>query len=123
MAATMDMHDLGHDTLMGLNELDSHLSMFESSNLERDSSTPVPISISTLGDFVNPTENSSQTIIVESPGEVYSHRFQLDVGRRGLLDEKPVLHGIAGYVFFLRIEFPVCILRERIPRAASRKAY
>lgn len=107
MAATMDMHDLSHDTLMGLNELDSHLSIFESSNPGRESSTPGAISISTVGDFVNPTENPSQTIIVESPGEVYSRRFQSDVGSRSLLDKRSMFNGISQYVFFPCSEFIV----------------
>lgn len=93
MAATMDIHDLNHDTLMGLNELDSHLAIFESSNPGRESSTPGAISVTTVGDYVNTTEPNSHTIIVESPGEAYSRKFQSDVGSRVVLEKKSIFNG------------------------------
>jgi len=100
MAATMDtMHDLNHDTLMGLKELDSHLAIFESSNSGRDSSTPGAISISTVGDFVSTAEPLSHTIIVESPGESYSGNFQSDAGSRALLEKKTAFNGVSQYVY------------------------
>lgn len=96
MAATMDsMHDLHHDTLMGLKELDSHLAIFESTQLDRDSSTPGATSISTVGDFVSTTEQPSHTIIVESPEEAYSHNFHSDVRSRVMLDKRSMFNAIS----------------------------
>lgn len=111
MAATMDtqMHDLSHDTLMGLNELDSHLAIFESSDPGRESSTPGAVSISTIDDFAKTVEQSSQTIIVESPEETYSRKFQSDVGSRGLLDKKSMFGSLLQYVYDLCGKFNVDI--------------
>lgn len=71
MAATMDTQMPLRDdlNLMGLQELDSHLSIFESSNGGRDSSTPGAMSNSPFGDSINTAEQQHHTIIVESPGE------------------------------------------------------
>ena len=93
------IHDLNHDTLMGFQELDSHLAIFESSNPDRDSSTPGATSISTVGDFVSTAEQPSHTIIVELPGDSYSHKFQSDVRSRAMLDKKSMFNGTSQYVF------------------------
>lgn len=93
------MHELNHDTLMGLKELDSHLAIFETSNPGRDSSTPGAISISTVGDFVSNAEQSSHTITVESPGEGHSNRFQSDVGSRAAVNKKSTFNGLSLYVY------------------------
>tara|TARA_R110002033_G_C3748013_1_gene225857 strand:+ start:72 stop:434 length:363 start_codon:yes stop_codon:yes gene_type:complete len=74
MAATMDTHmPQQHDDLhlMGLQELDSHLSIFESSNMDMESSTGTPESTSNYADAINTSEQLT-TIVVESPDEVYS---------------------------------------------------
>jgi hypothetical protein len=57
-----------HDdlSLMGLQELDSHLSIFES-NPDRDSSTPGAMSSSAYGDPTSSVDDPSTTIYVESP--------------------------------------------------------
>ena len=57
-----------HDdlSLMGLQELDSHLSIFES-NLGRDSSTPGATSNSAYGESVTTVDIPSTTIFIESP--------------------------------------------------------
>ena len=71
MATMMDTQLPPRDDLnmMGLQELDSHLSIFESSNPGRDSSTPGAMSNSPFGDSINMIEQHTHTIIVESPGE------------------------------------------------------
>ena len=80
MAATLDnqlsqQHDLSHDTLMGLEELDSHLGMFEPSlDLARESSTPDAISMSPIDGSISSFDQASQTIIVDAPGD-YSMKY------------------------------------------------
>jgi hypothetical protein len=76
MATTMDTQitqqdDLGHDTLMGLQELDSHLSIFESTETGLDTSTPGAISPPGFDTAIDTIEDSN-TIVVESPVE-YQH--------------------------------------------------
>jgi len=74
MATTMDtpMHDLSHDTLMGLQELDSQLALFDATDLNIDSSTPgatatgSAISVSTHEEFFNKNEQPLHTIIVDT---------------------------------------------------------
>ena len=77
------MSDLSHDTMMGLHELDqeldSHLSIFGSSKA-RDSSTPGAISVSTIGESINTTDNSYRAGFVESTGDAFSHKFEPDRG-------------------------------------------
>ncbi|KAK0118818.1 hypothetical protein ONS95_007699 [Cadophora gregata] len=78
MAATMDTHmPQQHDDLhlMGLQELDSHLSIFESSNMDMESSTGTPESTSNYADAINASDQVT-TIVVESPDEVYSPSAQ-----------------------------------------------
>ncbi|KAF4625778.1 hypothetical protein G7Y89_g12386 [Cudoniella acicularis] len=73
MAATMDTHIPHHDdlNLMGLQELDSHLSIFDPT---RDSTTPM--SNSAYGESISTTDNPSTTIFVESPEERYPQTTQ-----------------------------------------------
>ncbi|EKD19194.1 vacuolar protein sorting 33A-like protein [Drepanopeziza brunnea f. sp. 'multigermtubi' MB_m1] len=75
MAAIMDiqMQHLDDLNLMGLQELDSHLSIFESSNPGMESSigTPESTSNSTYGDSINTTDQLT-TIVVEAPDENYT---------------------------------------------------
>lgn len=112
MATTLDnqmshQHDLSHDTLMGLQELDqeldSHLAIFEPSNPGRDSSTPGAISVSTVDDSVNNFEQSSNTIIVDSSGESYSRKYQCDAysveSRTRPTEKKHMANGAHQYVF------------------------
>lgn len=70
MAVTMESQISQHDdlNLMGLQELDSHLSIFETG---RDSSTAMPNS---GYDSLNIVDQHSHTIIVESPIENYSSK-------------------------------------------------
>lgn len=72
MAATMDtpMQHLDDLHLMGLQELDSHLTIFESSNPGMESSigTPESSSNSTYGDAINTTDQLT-TIVVKAPDE------------------------------------------------------
>jgi hypothetical protein len=72
MAASMDSQMSQHDdlSLMGLQELDSHLSIFES-NLGRDSSTPGATSNSAYGESISTFDNTSTTIFVESPKKTW----------------------------------------------------
>ena len=71
MAVTMDGQMSQHDdlNLMGFQELDSHLSMFDPG---RDSSTPGATSTVGYADFNSTSEQTSTTIIVDSPIEIYS---------------------------------------------------
>lgn len=73
-----------HDdlNLMGLSELDSHLSIFEASNPGRDSSTPGAMSNSAYGDSINTVDQHSHTIVVESPSENYSPKSHYGAGSR-----------------------------------------
>ncbi|CAD6453675.1 63333da9-16e2-43e3-bf03-b0f0b507a7aa [Sclerotinia trifoliorum] len=89
MATTMDAQisqqdDLGHDTLMGFQELDSHLAIFESTENARDSSTPDTISTPGFDPTIDTIESQpafetfEHTIIVDSS---IGH-FQPDVKSR-----------------------------------------
>jgi hypothetical protein len=70
-------HDLSHDTLMGLEELDSHLGIFEPSpNPARESSAPGDISNSPLDGPVNKFEQLPQIITVDSSEASYSRTYQ-----------------------------------------------
>ncbi len=84
--------------LMGLQELDSHLSIFESSNLGRDSSTPGAMSNSPFGDPINTAESQTHTIIVESPGEIIPYKSSFGVGSRARFADQKFDHVIP-YVF------------------------
>jgi hypothetical protein len=83
MATTLDnqirlQHDLSHETLMGLQELDReldpHLALFEPPS--RDSSTPNSIPVSTLDGHLHEIEQPSQTIIVDSSSASHPSNFQ-----------------------------------------------
>lgn len=83
MAVTMETQISSHDdlNLMGLQELDSHLSIFETSNPGRDSSTPGAMSNSGYNnDSLNIVDQHSHTIIVDSPGENYSPKSHYGTG-------------------------------------------
>jgi hypothetical protein len=94
MAATMDTPMPHHEdlNLMGLQELDSHLSIFESSNPDRDSSTPGDISDSGFGDSINTFDQHYNTIIVESPTENYAPNTRFEVGSRARFAEQKFNH-------------------------------
>ncbi|RFU36067.1 hypothetical protein B7463_g279, partial [Scytalidium lignicola] len=81
MAATMDAQtslqdDLTHDTLMGLQELDSHLSMFDSSNAI---STPGAMSNASVDESIQLDEIPSHTIVVDSSQNRYSSNHATEV--------------------------------------------
>lgn len=71
MAVTMGTQVSQHEdlNLMGLQELDSHFSIYETSNPGRGSSTPGVMSNSGYGDSMNIVDQHSHTIIVDSPDE------------------------------------------------------
>lgn len=107
MATAMDAQisqqdDLGHDTLMGFQELDSHLAIFESTEDGRDSSTPGTISTpgfdATLDTIESqPTfENFEHTIIVDTSTD----NFQPDIKSRArvIKDPNPSTNGNKKYV-------------------------
>lgn len=107
MAATLDnqlsqQHDLSHDTLMGLEELDSHLGMFEPSlDSTRDSSTPGAASTSPTDEHMNSFEHTPQTIIVDAPGESHLRKSQStsnSTSRAELIEGKPVSTNVSQYV-------------------------
>jgi hypothetical protein len=103
MAATLDnqmpqQHDLSHDTLMGLEELDSHLGIFETSP-----STPGAISISTPDGSISNFDQTSQTIIVDDSGAKYSKKYQSggsSAESRARADNKNMSSGVSQYVLF-----------------------
>ncbi|KAL3419012.1 flavin containing amine oxidoreductase [Phlyctema vagabunda] len=82
MATTLDTQShqdsLSHDTLMGLQELDSHLSMFDTSNLGRESSTPDAISNSAFEDAIKTVEGPPSMILVDPPDQDFSPDFGSD---------------------------------------------
>ena len=71
MAAIMDTSMPQHDDLhlMGMQELDSTLSIFESSNTGRDPSTPAT---STFEYSIDNPDLSAHTIVVDVPTEKYT---------------------------------------------------
>jgi hypothetical protein len=99
MAATMDTQMPLRDdlNLMGLQELDSHLSIFESSNGGRDSSTPGATPNSPFEDSINIVEQQHHTIVVESPGENIPYKSPFGPGPRArFTDQKS--HNTIPYV-------------------------
>jgi hypothetical protein len=79
--------DLGHGTLMGMQELDQeldhHLGIYKSSNLGRDSTAPSV----TAGSFTEPghltmTDQSAHTIIVEAPSGRQARNYDSVTGHR-----------------------------------------
>lgn len=108
MATTMDtpMHDLNHDTLMGLQELDSQLALFDTTNLNRDSSTPgatatgSAISVSTPEESFDTSEQPLHTIIVDIPQESFQRKVTSDAELRHLSSNKrPSYRAYPQYVF------------------------
>lgn len=103
MAATMDTQMQHHDdlNLMGLQELDSHLSIFES-NLDMDSSagTPESTSNSAYDDSINMADQLT-TIIVEAPDENYVQKSQYG-SRARFADPK-----VSAIQYVLTLSFPV----------------
>lgn len=116
MAATLDnqlsqQHDLSHDTLMGLEELDSHLGMFEPSpDSGRESSTPCAISMSLIDDSMDNFEQAAQTIIVDAPGDHYPRKYQSTASstesRSHPTNRMNMSAGISQYVLFPYLYFP-----------------
>jgi len=102
MAATMDTQMPQRDdlNLMGLQELDSHLSIFESSNPGTESSTPGAMSNSAYGDSINMAEY--HTIIVESPSESHSHKNYFGVGPRTKFGDQK-FNNVMKYVLALSV--------------------
>lgn len=72
------MHQHDDLNLMGLHELDSHLSLFDPSVFRGESSTPDAMSSSAFGDM----DHQAHTIIVEAPSESYSQKSQYGLGPR-----------------------------------------
>lgn len=105
MAITMDTQiphqdDLNHDTLMGLQELDSHLSVFESSNLGRESSTPCSMSNSAFEEAIRTAERPSNIIVVDSPGPEYTPNDQSDVdNHNAAAGNESIFESITVYVY------------------------
>jgi hypothetical protein len=95
----MDSHLSQHDdlSLMGLQELDSHLSIFES-NLGRDSSTPGATSNSAYGESISTVDNPSTTIFVESPKKTWVGKSVSTSSHDGkVLHKRSVLHSVNLY--------------------------
>lgn len=72
------MHQHDDLNLMGLHELDSHLSLFDPSVFRGESSTPGAMSSSAFGDI----DHQAHTIIVDAPSENYSQKSQYGLGPR-----------------------------------------
>lgn len=70
MTAAVDnqMHQNDDLNLMGLHELDSHLSLFDPSVFRAESSTPGAMSTSAFGDI----DQQTHTIVVETQSQDYS---------------------------------------------------
>jgi hypothetical protein len=92
MAATLESQMHQHDdlSLMGLQELDSHLSLFDPSVFRGESSTPGAMSSSTFGDI----DQQSHTIIVDTPRENYSQKPSYETGSRSKFAEQRFTNGI-----------------------------
>jgi hypothetical protein len=91
MAATMENQVHQHDdlNLMGLQELDSHLSIFESS-VFRGESTPGAMSTSTIED----ADQKSQTIVVDTSSDQYLQRNHYGLDSPSIFTEQGVTNGI-----------------------------
>ena len=128
MAATLDnqlsqQHDLSHDTLMGLDELDSHLGMFEPSlDSARQSSTPDARSMSPIDGSISSFDQASQTIIVDAPIESYSRKHQSTASssesRAKPGDGKTMSTGVSQYVLLLYRSLTLNYLCNRHPELA-----
>jgi hypothetical protein len=100
MAMMMDQITHTDDlNLMSFQELDSQLSIFESSQVGRDSSTP-GLSISNLGEHIDMSMQQSHTIIVDS-NEIYSPRPHYDNTRTKLKNQS--FGKLIQYVFVVAI--------------------
>lgn len=109
VASTMDTQLVQQDdlNLMGLQELDSHLSIFESS-LVRDSSTPDNGSNSASGESLKSVSQQSHRIIVESPDEIYlPPRPQYQAPRAKFMD--PRFNHAGRYVLFTSRSFHILL--------------
>ena len=98
----MDTQMQHHDdlSLMGLQELDSHLSIFETSNPGRESSTPGAMSNSGYGDSINAVDQQYSTIVVESPIENYAPNTRPEAGSRAKFADQMFSH-LTKYVLTL----------------------
>jgi len=109
MATTMDtpMHDLNHDTLMGLQELDSQLALFDTTDLNRDSSTPgvtangSAISVSTLEESFTTGEQPLHTIIVDTSHDSFHRKSTSNAEAGGLSSDKQALFRTHNQYVFL----------------------
>jgi len=92
MAATMESQIHQHDdlNLMGLSELDSHLSLFDPSVFRGESSTPGAMSSSAFEDV----NQQTHTIIVDAPSESYSQKSPLGLGSRSRFADQKFTNGI-----------------------------
>jgi hypothetical protein len=100
MTTSMDTHMSQHDdlSLMGLQELDSHLSIFES-NLGRDSSTPGATSSSAYGESISTVDNPSTTIIVELPKKTRVGKSVSSSSHDGkVIPRRSVSHYVNSYI-------------------------
>jgi len=110
MATTMDtpMHDISHDTLMGLQELDSQLSLFDTTGLDRDSSTTgvaatdSAIAVSTLEESFNTSEHPLHTIVVDTSHDNFQRKITSDAESRTFSSNKPMFRAHIQYVFLYR---------------------
>jgi len=96
MATTLDPLSHHDDlNLMGLQELDSHLSLFESTNGGRDASTPGAMSSSSFGENLQISEESSHVISFD-PREGLSRKSYVEPRA---VATQPNFHDINSYVF------------------------
>lgn len=95
---------LSHDTLMGLQELDSHLSMFDTSNLGRESSTPGAISNSSFDEAIKTVEKPSHVIVVDPPDKDFSPDFDSDIEPHADSLGQDSFGSIIVYVFLFSIQ-------------------
>lgn len=98
MATTLDTHVAQNDDLhlMGLSELDSHLSMFDPG--ARGSSTPGAMSNSAYGESISTSDNPSTTIFVESPEDGFPSKSQSETLFAGVGGPKSFARNIIQYV-------------------------
>lgn len=110
--------DLGHDTLMGFQELDSHLAIFESTENRRGSSTPGTISTPGFDATIDTIEsqpafeNFEHTIVVDTSTD----HFQSDIKSRArvIKDPKPSTNGDKKYVLMNHLLLSFEILKRAV---------
>ena len=98
MAATMDnqmQDDLSHDTLMGLQELDSHLAIFETGP---DRETSTPMSSVTFDETVKIPEPPAHSIYVSSPDAGRFQSYQSPYASRARPPDKKQILLMTQYV-------------------------